>query len=75
MAAHRRGSTLNRVWGAHLLCCCTILQLSDIAGAALPFGIRLGTGGFTSGYSIGLGPNDEYAPNSPHSPRLIKPDL
>eukprot|EP00976_Prorocentrum_cordatum_P098580 1191461-Prorocentrum_minimum.AAC.1 len=50
-------------------------QLSDIAGAALPFGIRLGTGGFTSGYSIGLGPNDEYAPNSPHSPRLIKPDL
>lgn len=34
-------------------------KAGDIAGAALPFAVRLATGGFASGYNISIGPNDE----------------
>lgn len=37
------------------------VQYASIAGAALPFAMRLGTGAVTHGYGIGLAKNDECA--------------
>jgi hypothetical protein len=37
------------------------LQLGNIAGAALPFAMRLGTGAIAHGYGFSMGKNDECA--------------
>lgn len=41
------------------------MQYASIAGAALPFAMRLGTGAMTHGYGLGLAKNDECAPRLP----------
>jgi hypothetical protein len=46
------------------------VQYASIAGAALPFAMRLGTGAVTHGYGIGLAKNDECAALPP-SPTYI----
>jgi hypothetical protein len=41
------------------------VQYASIAGAALPFAMRLGTGAVTHGYGIGLAKNNECAASPP----------